>query len=54
MAPEEVVVLLVLLLPSLALAQDYRMPTSLADYDELYPTAYYDHSGVDWNCGWIR
>lgn len=33
-----------------AQAQQYRFPTSLVDYPNFYPTAYYDHSGQDWNC----
>ncbi|MFT4976937.1 MAG: murein DD-endopeptidase MepM/ murein hydrolase activator NlpD, partial [Myxococcota bacterium] len=37
-----------------ALAQDYRAPFGDADYGYFYPTAYYDHSGVDWGCGSIR
>ena len=36
-----------------AAAQDYRFPTSSADYSYFYPTSYYYHSasGKDWNCG---
>ena len=41
------------LLPA-ALGQDYRAPFGDADYGYFYPTAYYDHSGYDWNCGSIR
>ncbi len=37
-----------------ALAQDYRFPSSGADYEYFYPTAYKDHDGVDWACGDIR
>lgn len=29
-------------------------PFGDADYGHFYPTAYYDHSGVDWACGGIR
>jgi MYXO-CTERM domain-containing protein len=39
---------------SAAQAQDYRMPASTAQWDLFYPTAYKDHSGVDWNCGDLR
>ena len=35
-------------------AQNYRFPTSADDYTSYYPTAYFDHAGVDWNCGSIR
>ena len=38
----------------LAFAQQYRAPFSDAHYGYFYPTAYYDHSGVDWACGGIR
>ncbi len=42
----------VLLLISAARAQDYRFPTSDADYGNFYPTAYFDHGGTtDWSCG---
>lgn len=37
-----------------AAAQDYRMPASTAQWDLFYPTAYKDHSGVDWNCDDLR
>ncbi len=40
-----------LLLALAAQAQDYSFPTSAADYSNFYVTAYYDHSGSDWNCG---
>ena len=43
-----------LLLISAALGQDYRFPISQSDASEMYPTAYKDHSGVDWACGSIR
>ncbi len=33
-----------------AQGQQYRFPTSLVDYPNFYPTAYYDHSGQDWDC----
>ncbi len=36
-----------------ALAQDYRMPATVEQWDLFYPTAYVDHSGADWNCGTI-
>lgn len=39
-------------LVGLVLAQDYRFPTSEADYGNFYPTAYKDHGGsTDWACG---
>ena len=34
-----------------ALAQEYRFPTSSADYAEFYPTAYKDQGDQDWSCG---
>jgi len=34
-----------------AMAQDYRFPSSIEQWDLFYPTAYLDHDGVDWNCG---
>lgn len=34
-----------------AVAQDYRMPATVEQWDLFYPTAYVDHAGVDWNCG---
>ena len=40
-----------LLLLAGAQAQDYSFPTSAEDYSNFYVTAYYDHSGDDWNCG---
>ena len=46
-----VVTLLVALLCPLVQAQDYSFPTSASDYGNFYITAYYDHSGSDWNCG---
>ncbi len=37
---------------SLATAQNYRFPTSDADYGAFYPTAYKDNGGnTDWACG---
>jgi MYXO-CTERM domain-containing protein len=42
---------LLLLLALGAQAQDYSFPTSAEDYGHFYVTAYYDHHGVDWNCG---
>ena len=39
---------------ALAFAQQYRAPFSDSHYGYFYPTAYYDHSGVDWACGGIR
>lgn len=42
-----------LLLP-LALAQQFRFPTTVEDAEHWYPTAYVDHEGVDWACGDIR
>jgi len=44
---------LLTLLTSTAHGQDFSFPTSADDYLHWYPTAYYDHSGVDWNCGGI-
>jgi len=36
---------------SFALANDYSLPTSSADYIHFYPTAYFDNGGVqDWSC----
>lgn len=43
--------MIALLLATLALGQDFSFPTSTEDYEHFYPTAYYDHSGVDWACG---
>ncbi len=40
-----------LVLPLEARAQDYRFPTTEDQYGNFYITAYYDHSGQDWNCG---
>ncbi|MCB9743585.1 MAG: peptidoglycan DD-metalloendopeptidase family protein [Alphaproteobacteria bacterium] len=45
---------MILLLLPLAWGQAYRAPFSDAHYGYFYPTAYYDHSGVDWACGSIR
>lgn len=42
---------LVLLVAGPATAQDYRFPTSEADYPFWYPTAYKDDGGHDWACG---
>ena len=42
--------MLLLLLP-LAAAQQFSFPTSSEDYAHFYPTAYFDHGGVDWACG---
>ncbi|MCA9569300.1 MAG: M23 family metallopeptidase, partial [Myxococcales bacterium] len=40
-----------LILALTAFAQDYAFPTSQAHRQHFYPTAYYDHGGVqDWNC----
>ena len=36
-----------------ASAQNYRFPTTAADYASYYPTAYKDEGGQDWNCGSI-
>ena len=38
------------MLVAAASAQTWSFPTSAVDYGEFYPTAYYDHAGVDWNC----
>gem|GEM_PF-326014 len=47
--------LLLLLLPVTdAEAVEYRGPFANAHAQYFYPTAYYDHAGVDWNCGGIR
>jgi murein DD-endopeptidase MepM/ murein hydrolase activator NlpD len=35
---------------ALALAQDFRFPTSEEDFEHFYPTAYRDDGGVDWDC----
>lgn len=43
-----------MILVGLALAQDYRFPVADEDITHMYPTAYKDHSGVDWACGSIR
>jgi len=43
----------VLLATAPAAAQNYRFPTSSADYPNWYPTAYKDQGGQDWNCGGI-
>ena len=40
-----------LIWPQISTAQSYRFPTSETHYDYFYPTAYYDHSGLDWACG---
>lgn len=45
--------MIVLTLAASALAQQYRFGTSPEDYGAFYPTAYYDHGGVDWACGGI-
>ncbi len=45
---------LVLLLLSTAWAIPLSAPFSDAHYGYYYPTAYYDHGGVDWACGSIR
>ena len=37
--------------PAVARAQQYRFPTTAADYGAYYPTAYKDAGGSDWNCG---
>lgn len=42
------------MLVAAASAQTWSFPTSAVDYGEFYPTAYYDHAGVDWNCGTLR
>ncbi len=42
------------LLATAAMAGDLRAPFGDADYGYFYPTAYKDHSGVDWACGSIR
>jgi len=39
--------------PGLADAQQYRFPTTEADYANYYVTAYFDQGGQDWNCGSI-
>ena len=48
---------LALAVPVPARAQNYRFPTSAADYAEFYPTAYKDHGAgtveTDWDCGGI-
>jgi hypothetical protein len=44
----------VLLFVGAALAVDLSAPFGDADYGSYYPTAYYDHGGVDWACGSIR
>lgn len=49
-----------LLLPALAVGQNYRFPTSPEDYQFFYPTNYYAHTGLpncgscstDWTCDW--
>ncbi len=46
-------VLSVLLWAVPASAQNYRFPTTAADYSDWYPTAYKDEGGQDWNCGSI-
>lgn len=48
--------MIALLLSLAASAQtlDYAFATTSAHYGHWYPTAYYDHAGVDWNCGSIR
>lgn len=43
-----------MILVGLALAQDYRFPVADEHISAMYPTAYKDHSGVDWACGSIR
>jgi hypothetical protein len=43
-----------LLLASTVFAQSYRFPTSAEDYSAFYPTAYFDHDGVDWACADLR
>ena len=42
--------LVALLLPATAVAQEYRAPCADHHCTYFYPTAYYDHSGQDWNC----
>lgn len=42
---------LLLLLPEMATAQDYRFPAGDEHYGYFYPTAYKDNGGSDWNCG---
>jgi Peptidase family M23 len=37
----------------LASAQTYSFPSDATDAVEFYPTAYMDHAGDDWNCGYI-
>jgi hypothetical protein len=39
---------------AVAWAQEHAFPSSPDDHDFYYPTAYKDHSGVDWDCGNIR
>jgi uncharacterized protein (TIGR03382 family) len=46
--------LLVLALVGVAGAIPLSAPFSDAHYGYYYPTAYYDHGGVDWACGSIR
>ena len=48
-----VFVLFALLWALPASAQNYRFPTTAADYGSYYPTAYKDAGGQDWNCGSI-
>ena len=43
-----------LLLVAAAGAVPLSAPFGSSDYGNFYPTAYYDHYGVDWNCGSIR
>lgn len=47
-------VIALLSLPATATAQSYRFPSKVEQWHYFYPTAYKDHSGVDWNCGDIR
>jgi len=44
-------VMAVSLWASQAAAQRYRFPSRQEQVDLFYPTAYYDHGDVDWNCG---
>jgi murein DD-endopeptidase MepM/ murein hydrolase activator NlpD len=46
--------LLSLLVPAPAAGQRYRYPFSPAHAGSTYVTAYFDHSGKDWNCGTKR
>ncbi|MFT7518092.1 MAG: murein DD-endopeptidase MepM/ murein hydrolase activator NlpD [Kiritimatiellia bacterium] len=46
--------MILLLLASLASAQELRGPFSDAHARYYYPTAYFDHAGRDWACGGVR